>query len=58
MGKKVRFTPIFNPLLNLLSRKVGTVNRVFGNKAYDKSLSGDFGYCVVDFEESVRRSVV
>jgi len=36
-GKKVRMTKLFNPLLGLL--KVSTVNKVFGDLVYEKTLS-------------------
>ena len=35
---------------------VNTFRKVFGSLVYEKSMSGDFSYCQVDFEESVRRS--
>lgn len=57
MHKKIFFIKLFNPLLKLLSKKINYINKVFGNKVYNKELSGDFSYCVVDFEESIRRSV-
>ena len=57
LGKKIRMTAFFNPFLRFLSRKSVYINKVFGNKVYDKCLSHDFSYCVVDFEESVRRSL-
>lgn len=58
IGKKIFFIKIFNPLLKILSKKINYINKVFGNKTYNKELSGDFSYCVVDFEESIRRSIV
>ena len=57
MEKKVFYIRIFNPLLRLLSKKINYINKIFGNKVYDKKLSGDFSYCVVNFEESIRRSI-
>lgn len=57
MNKKIFFVKIFNPLLKLLSKKINYINKIFGNKVYDKSISGDFNYCIVDFEESIRRSI-
>jgi len=57
MNKKIFFINIFNPLLKILSKKVNYINKVFGNKVYDKKVSGDFSYCVVDFKESIRRSI-
>ena len=56
-GKKVKMTTLFNPFFYFLSRKIDFINKVFGNKAYDKSLSGDFSYCIADFEESMQRCV-
>ena len=53
MNKKMHFVKIFNPILKLLSKKINYINKIFGNKVYDKSLSGDFSYCVVDFETSI-----
>ena len=53
MNKKMHFVMIFNPILKLLSKKINYINKIFGNKVYDKSLSGDFSYCVVDFETSI-----
>lgn len=57
MDKKVWFTSIFNPILKLLSKKISYINKVFGSKGYDKKLSGDFNYIVVENEESIRRSI-
>lgn len=37
-GKNIRLTKIFNPLLKLLSGKLGVVDKVFGNLVYDKNL--------------------
>ena len=53
MNKKMHFVKIFNPILKLLSKKINYINKIFGNKVYDKSLSGDLSYCVVDFETSI-----
>lgn len=57
MNKKVFCIKLFNPLLKLLSKKINYINKIFGNKVYDKKISGDFNYCVVNFEESIRRSI-
>lgn len=57
MNKKMHFIKLFNPIIKLLSRKVGTINKVFGNKVYSKKISGDFDYIVVENDESIRRSV-
>lgn len=53
-GKKIRLTKIFNPLLGLLGRKIGLVNKVFGNLVYDNSMSEYLGnYRVRDLQESI-----
>ena len=39
-GKKIRLAEVFNPLLRLLSGKVGVVDKVFGSLAYDIALPG------------------
>ena len=57
MNKKIFFIKLFNPILRLLSKKMNYINKIFGNKVYDKTLSGDFNYCVVNFKESIRRSL-
>lgn len=57
MNKKIFCIKIFNPLLKVMSKKINYINKIFGNKVYDKKISGDFSYCKVDFEESIRRSI-
>jgi nucleoside-diphosphate-sugar epimerase len=59
MGKKVWFIKSFNPLLKLLAKKIGLINKVFGAKAYDRALSDvfDWIYCVIPTSESVRKSI-
>lgn len=57
MGKKVYFTKMFNPVIGILSKKVSIINKVLGNKAYDKQIAPDFDYCVVDFETSIKISM-
>ncbi|MFE3976622.1 MULTISPECIES: NAD-dependent epimerase/dehydratase family protein [unclassified Peribacillus] len=56
-GKKVYFISLFNPVLKLLSKKVNLINKVLGNKIYDKSISPEMNYCVVDFESSIKKSL-
>lgn len=52
-GKKIRMTKLFNPLLRLL--KIGTVNKVFGDLVYEKSVvEHESNYRVFDFNESIR----
>ena len=58
MGKKVFFVSFFNPFLRLLSRRLNLINKVFGNKVYDKRLSPKEDYCIVDFNESIKKSLL
>lgn len=57
-NKKLRLTGIFNPVIRACGRFVGIVNKVFGSMAYEKGMSEywEYQYCVVDFEESIRRT--
>lgn len=57
MNKKIVCIKVFNPILILLSKRIKYINKIFGNKVYDKNISGDFTYNVVNFEESIRRSI-
>lgn len=57
MGKRIGFTKAFNPLLKGLSGKVSVINKLFGNKAYDLAMSSGLDYRIVDFEESIKRSL-
>jgi len=51
-GKKIWMTKLFNPLLSLL--KIGTVNKVFGDLVYKKSMSGyKDNYYLHDFKTSI-----
>lgn len=53
-GKKIRLIRFFNPLLRLLSKKVGVINKVFGNLVYEKEMSRyPENYAVRDLEDSV-----
>ncbi|NGM83580.1 NAD-dependent epimerase/dehydratase family protein [Paenibacillus sp. 7124] len=53
-GNKIRLTKIFNPVLRLISVRVGIVNKLFGNLVYEKSMS-EFKkkYRVRDLRESI-----
>lgn len=57
-GRKIHLTRFFNFALRVLGHVIGTVNKVFGNMAYSKEMSvyENVPYCVVDFEESIRRT--
>lgn len=58
LGKKKLYTRIFNPLIIIAKPIVRAVNKMFGNLTYDKTMSQyDFDYNVVNFEESIKRSV-
>lgn len=53
-GKKIRLTKFANPLLSLLGKRIGMVNKAFGNLVYDKSLSEyKESYCVRSLVESI-----
>lgn len=53
-NKKVMLVKVFNPIINLLSNRIGLINKVFGNLVYEKSLSEyDVDYRVREFRESI-----
>ena len=56
-GKRMLVTKIFNPILRLASGKIRFVRKAFGSLIYDQELSRhfDWKYCVVPYEETVRR---
>ncbi|MBT2686427.1 NAD-dependent epimerase/dehydratase family protein [Bacillus sp. ISL-37] len=52
-GKKINMTKLFNPLLNLV--KTRTLNKVFGDLVYEKSLiEKQMDFQVYDFNNSIR----
>lgn len=54
-GKKIVLTGAFNWLIKLMGRKVGIINKVFGNLVYEKSMSEyKAEYRVRDLKEAVR----
>jgi nucleoside-diphosphate-sugar epimerase len=59
MCKKVWFISHFNILFRLVSKKIGLINKVFGSKVYDATLSDIFhwDYCVIATTESIKKSV-
>jgi len=58
-GKKTTELRILNPFVKLASRFIGTINKIFGNKTYDKALSGDFAeYCKVSVKDSIRAAAL
>ena len=54
---KITTTKILNFFISI-ARRHKLVNKVFGDRYYDKYLSDykNFSYCVCDFEESIRRT--
>lgn len=57
MGKKVYFMRLFNPFLKLLSKRMNLINKVLGSKIYDKTISPDMNYCLIDFKTSIIKSL-
>lgn len=59
---KIRFIRVFNFLISRLKGNIGSLNKVFGDLYYTKDLSSSLDadlshYCLVDFEDSVRKSI-
>jgi len=57
-GRRTLLVRGLGPLLRLLGRRGGLINKVFGNKAYDPAISsapGGENYRSVDFPEAMRR---
>lgn len=53
-GKKIVLTKVFNPVLKLMGKYVGAVNKAFGSLVYDKNLSEyKQEYRVRDLKDSV-----
>ncbi|MDR2834559.1 MAG: NAD-dependent epimerase/dehydratase family protein [Streptococcaceae bacterium] len=53
-GKKTLLTKLGNPLIRLVSKRVGLVNKVFGNLSYDLGMSEySKSYDIRGFEKSV-----
>ncbi len=54
-GKKAAPVGLFNPAVRLLAARVGTLEKVFGDKTCDFSLSApELAYHAVPFEESIK----
>lgn len=54
-GKTVYSTRLFNPLIKWLGKRINTVNKVFGNLAYDLNMSHyKQNYRIHDLKESIR----
>ena len=57
-GKKIKLIRMFNPFIDILKRRVGIVNKVFGNLFYKQSMS-DYdkdNYQIRDLKESIKRT--
>lgn len=55
---RIVFISLFNPLIKLLSKRFGIINKIFGTKFYDMSLSPDISkYNKVDFDTSIKECV-
>ena len=53
-GKKIKLVKTFNPILYLLSNKIGLINKVFGDLSYDMSLSDlKHDYRIRDLKKSI-----
>lgn len=59
-GKRIKLVKIFNPILRLMSGRIGFVNKVFGNFVYDKKISvyKKQPYCLVNLTESIKKTEV
>lgn len=53
-GKKIRLTKIFNLPLSFLSKKIGIINKVFGNLVYEKEISHyKENYQIIELRDSI-----
>lgn len=58
-GRKLRLVPGFGWLVNLLARRVGTVDKLFGSLTYEQSMSDDFAdEPQLDFAATIRQTEV
>lgn len=56
IGKKPRLTRLFNICIRILSVFTGYINKIFGNKFYEKELSVyKEEYCNVSLEDSIKK---
>lgn len=53
-GKNIKTTKLFNPMLRVMGRFIGVVNKAFGNLVYEKSMSEyKDDYRIRNFKESI-----
>lgn len=56
-GNNIKLVKIFNPIIKLMSSKIGIINKVFGNLAYDKSMSTyKKHYCLLELKETILKT--
>lgn len=56
-GNRIRLTKVFNPLLKVLGKKMGLINKVFGNLVYASSMSAyKETYQIRNLRESIELS--
>ncbi|AFA48881.1 NAD-dependent epimerase/dehydratase family protein [Acetobacterium woodii] len=54
-GKKIKLTKIFNPILYLMSKFIGSINKAFGNLVYEQSIARyKENYRIRNFKESIQ----
>lgn len=56
-GKKLYQVSFLNPLIKIAGRRIKFINKIFGNKIYDKNLDVFKGYQVCNFKESIEKSI-
>jgi nucleoside-diphosphate-sugar epimerase len=59
LGKKTICIKLFNPFIELLTKKTNFFKKIYGNKTYDLTLNNNdkLKYNLVDVEESIMRSL-
>lgn len=52
-GKVIHTTKIFNPLISFTCKRVGIIRKIFGSLRYEHDMSGNYEYCICEFERSI-----
>jgi len=56
-GNKIILTKVFNPILNIIGKRLGVINKIFGSLVYDHRLSEyKENYRIIDFKDSIRQT--
>ena len=56
-GRKIRLVKLFNPILRLMAKCIGIINKVFGNLCYDESLGKyHMPYCRYNLYQSIENT--